>query len=52
MNLKDFNDSIGHELLNEIVKKHKKKYKLLTKAQSTLLMGFFCFKDTFLSHYE
>jgi len=41
MNLKDFNDS--HELLNEIVKKHKEKYKLLTKAQS-LLMGFFCFK--------
>ena len=41
MNLKDFNNS--HELLNEIVKKHKEKYKLLTKAQS-LLMGFFCFK--------
>jgi len=41
MNLKDFNN--GYELLNEIVKKHKEKYKLLTKAQS-LLMGFFCFK--------
>jgi len=41
MNLKDFNNNF--ELLNEIVKKHKEKYKLLTKAQS-LLMGFFCFK--------
>ena len=41
MNLEDFNNR--HELLNEIVKKHKEKYKLLTKAQS-LLMGFFCFK--------
>ena len=41
MNLEDFNNS--HELLNEIVKKHKEKYKLLTRAQS-LLMGFFCFK--------
>jgi len=41
MNLKDFNNS--YELLNEIVKKHKEKYKLLTKAQS-LLMAFFCFK--------
>tara|TARA_B100001123_G_scaffold413208_1_gene511344 strand:- start:567 stop:1439 length:873 start_codon:yes stop_codon:yes gene_type:complete len=41
MNLKNFNNN--HELLNEIVKKHKEKYKLLTKAQS-LLMGFFCFK--------
>jgi len=41
MNLNDFNNN--YDLLNEIVKKHIEKYKLLTTAQG-LLMPFFCFK--------
>ena len=41
MSLKDFNEN--YLLLNEIVKKHKKKYQLQQKAQG-LLMPFFCFK--------
>ena len=41
MNLKDFNEN--YVLLDEIVKKHIKKYKLQQKAQG-LLMPFFCFK--------
>ena len=41
MNLKDFNEN--YALLNEIARKHKKKYELQQKAQG-LLMPFFCFK--------
>ena len=41
MNLKDFNKN--YVLLDEIVTKHIKKYKLQQKAQG-LLMPFFCFK--------
>jgi len=41
MSLKDFNEN--YVLLNEIVRKHKKKYQLQQKAQG-LLMPFFCFK--------
>ena len=41
MNLKDFNENF--HLLNEIVEKHKKKYKPKQKFQ-TPLMPFFCFK--------
>jgi GT2 family glycosyltransferase len=41
MSLKDFNEN--YLLLNEIVRKHKKKYQLQQKAQG-LLMPFFCFK--------
>ena len=41
MNLKDFNEN--YALLNEIARKHKKKYELQKKAQG-LLMPFFCFK--------
>ena len=41
MSLKDFNEN--YLLLDEIIKKHKKKFKLHQKFQS-LLMPFFCFK--------
>ena len=41
MNLNDFNEN--YVLLDEIVKKHIKKYELQQKAQG-LLMPFFCFK--------
>ena len=41
MNLKDFNEN--YLLLNNIVEKHKKKFKLNLKFQA-LLMPFFCFK--------